>query len=107
MLPTFRPDLAINILHPNWRAEIDRLRAQTDRQAIATFERYIRALEHRRAFFTSMGARATDHAAETPFTCRLSAAESAALFDRALAGKASAEDATRLHGPHADRRWRG
>ena len=71
VLPTFRPDLAINILHPNWHAEIDRLRAQT-REAITTFDGYIRALEHRRAFFKSMGATATDHAAETPFTCRLS-----------------------------------
>ncbi len=92
VLPTFRPDLAINILHPNWRAEIDRLRAQT-KEAIASFASYVRALEHRRAFFKSMGAKATDHAAETPFTCRLSEGESAALFDRALAGKASAEDA--------------
>jgi len=92
VLPTFRPDLAINILHPNWQAEIDRLRAQT-KEAIASFGSYIRALEHRRAFFKSMGAKASDHAAETPFTCQLSAAESAALFDRALAGKASAEDA--------------
>ena len=27
--PTFRPDLAINLRHPSWRAEIDRLGAQT------------------------------------------------------------------------------
>jgi len=92
VLPTFRPDLAINVRHPGWHAEIDRLRAQT-KEAITSFDSYIRALEHRRAFFKSMGAKATDHAAETPFTCRLSAADSAALFDRAVAGKASAEDA--------------
>ena len=30
--PTFRPDLAINLRHPNWQAEIGRLGAQTGRE---------------------------------------------------------------------------
>ena len=92
VLPTFRPDLAINILHPNWKAELDRLRAQTG-EAVTSFDSYIRGLEQRRAFFKSMGAKATDHAAETPFTCRLAATDVNALFERALAGKASTDDA--------------
>ena len=96
--PTFRPDLAINILHPEWQPEIDRLRARTG-ESITSFDSYIRALEQRRAFFKSAGARATDHAAETPFTCRLPATEISALFDRALSGRASVED-TRLFTGH-------
>ena len=60
--PTFRPDLAINILHPAWRDEIDRLGALTGRE-VRDYRTYIRALEERRAFFKAMGATATDHAA--------------------------------------------
>jgi glucuronate isomerase len=89
--PTFRPDLAINLLHPQWRAEIDRLGAQTG-EPVTTYAGYIRALERRRAFFKEMGATATDHAAETPFTAELSPAEAEALFSRALAGRATADD---------------
>jgi glucuronate isomerase len=90
--PTFRPDLAINILHPSWKAELDRLSAQTG-EAITSYGSYIRALESRRAFFKSMGTTATDHAAETPFTTDLSPTEVAALFDRALKDSATAADA--------------
>src|SRR5262249_22457156 len=72
--PTFRPDLAINLLHPDWSAEIDRLGALTG-QEVTSYARYIAALENRRAFFTSMGATATDHAAVTPYTTRLTDAD--------------------------------
>ena len=89
--PTFRPDLAINFLHPQWRSALDLLAAQTGESA-TSYRGYIRALEARRAFFKQMGATATDHAAETPFTVVLPESEAAALFDRAVAGRASADD---------------
>jgi glucuronate isomerase len=89
--PTFRPDLAINILHPQWSSEIAKLSEQTG-QAVTTYPIYIRALEQRRAFFKSMGATATDHAVEVPYTAELIAHDVAALFDRALHGKANADD---------------
>ena len=71
-------------------------RAQTGAKRSRRYASYIRALEHRRAFFKSMGATATDHAAETPFTAELSAAEAAALFDRALAGQATGRGRARF-----------
>jgi glucuronate isomerase len=89
--PTFRPDLAINLLHPQWRAELDRLSAQTGERA-TTYAGYLKALESRRAYFKQMGATATDHAAETPFTTILSASDAGAIFDRGLAGTAREED---------------
>ena len=91
VLPTFRPDLAINILHPSWRREMERLGMQAGSD-ITSYAAYIRALEQRRQFFKQMGARATDHAAETPWTAALSPTDAAALFDRALAGRATAGD---------------
>jgi glucuronate isomerase len=89
--PTFRPDLAINLRHPQWRAEIDRLAALTG-ETTSSYPGYIRALEQRRLAFQRMGATATDHAAETPFTTELSASEAAAIFGRALAGSATVDD---------------
>jgi glucuronate isomerase len=90
--PTFRPDLAVDILHPKWRAEITRLGEQTGRE-IAQFHSFITALEERRAFFKAQGATATDHAVVAPYTHQLPDAEVAAIFTRALAGQASADDA--------------
>ncbi len=90
--PTFRPDLAVGILHPGWRREIERLGELTAVE-ITDYTRYIRALESRRAFFKEMGATATDHAAETPWTTRLSAHDAERLFDRALRGTATDDDA--------------
>lgn len=95
--PTFRPDLAINFLHPQWRAEIDRLTAQTGERA-TTYAGYLKALEARRAYFKQMGATATDHAAETPYTTQLSTEEASALFERALAGDATTDDLRRFTG---------
>ena len=95
--PTFRPDLAINLRHPNWKAEIGRLGGQTGLD-ISSYSRYIQALEQRRQFFKQMGATATDHAAETPFTAELSLADAEAIFQRALSGRATTEDLVRFTG---------
>jgi glucuronate isomerase len=95
--PTFRPDLAINILHPSWREEIERLGKLSGRPVNA-YGRYIAALEDRRAFFKRMGATATDHAAMTPYTAELSRQDVDALFERALAGEASPDDANAFTG---------
>jgi glucuronate isomerase len=95
--PTFRPDLAINILHPAWSEEIARL-GKLSGAAIDSYGRYIAALEDRRAFFKKMGATATDHAAVTPYTAELSRQAVDALFQRALAGEASPDDANAFTG---------
>ena len=95
--PTFRPDLAINIRHPQWAKEIERLSAATA-ESVTSYASYIRALENRRAFFKTAGATATDHAAETPYTAELSPAEATSLFERALAGRATAGDASAFTG---------
>ena len=89
--PTFRPDLAINLTHPSWRREIDRMGDQTGLE-ITSYTRYIQALERRRAFFKGMGATATDHAAETPYTAELAPGDADAIFLRALAGRATPDD---------------
>ncbi|NOK57987.1 MAG: glucuronate isomerase [Chloroflexi bacterium AL-W] len=95
--PTFRPDAIVNLSTTNWHDHLQALneRSQTDITSYATL---VQVLEERRAFFKKMGATATDHAAVTPYTARLSDAEAEAIFARALNGQADATDATRFTG---------
>ena len=72
--PTFRPDAVVNLDAPNWRTSIDTL-SEVSGISVESYPRFIQALEQRRAFFKAMGAKATDHAAVTPYTAELSAAE--------------------------------
>jgi len=95
--PTFRPDGAVNIDRPDWRENLAAL-GEVCGFEITSCNRLVEALENRRAFFKSMGATATDHAALTPFTCELPTDEAEAIFQRALKGAATADDAARFTG---------
>jgi len=97
ILPTFRPDGVVNFDAPRgaWRANIDKL-SEVSNIDVVDYRSFIRALEQRRAFFKSMGATATDHAALTPATAELTPIEAAATFGRALKGEAEAADAARF-----------
>lgn len=97
ILPTFRPDAVVNLDTPNWRSEIDKLSAAAGLD-VTSYASFLRALENRRAFFKQMGATATDHAAQTAYTNRLSATEAEAIFQRALDGTASTDDAVQFTG---------
>ncbi|MBN1658297.1 MAG: glucuronate isomerase [Anaerolineae bacterium] len=95
--PTFRPDAVTNLLAPGWRSNLDALGQAVGRE-ITTAKGLIRSLEERRAFFKRMGATSTDSGVETPYTEALSPKKAEKIFARALAGKATAEDARRFTG---------
>ena len=96
--PTFRPDKVVNGSdQPEWQEQVELLREAAGID-IGDCASYIRALEVRRVFFKEMGATATDHAAETPYTEVLSDGEAEAIFGRGLAGQASEADARRFTG---------
>ncbi|MCY4072721.1 MAG: glucuronate isomerase [Chloroflexi bacterium] len=97
IIPTFRPDAVIAIDQPGWACNIESLSGGSG-ITIGDYRSYIRALEGRRAYFKTMGATATDHAALTAYTEALSPAEADAIFQRALKGEASAKDAARFTG---------
>ncbi|HKX33588.1 MAG TPA: glucuronate isomerase [Blastocatellia bacterium] len=97
VVPTFRPDGVVNLDRPDWHDNLKAL-GEICGFEIANYRKLVEALENRRAYFKSMGATATDHAALTPFTCRLSAEECEAIFQRALKGTATSDDATRFTG---------
>ncbi len=97
VVPCFRPDAVVNLDAANWRKNIQALSA-VSKVEVKNYKTYIAALENRRAFFKRMGATATDHAAMTAFTGELSPRQAETIFRRALAGKATAEDATLFTG---------
>lgn len=91
ILPTFRPDGVVNLDAPNWRENIDQL-SEVSKIDVLDYVSFIRALEQRRAFFQSMGATATDHAALTPATAELTPTGAEAIFQRALKGETERND---------------
>ena len=97
IVPCFRPDAVVNLDAPGWHGNIEALSAVSSIE-VNSYRAFIQALENRRAFFKSMGATATDHAALTAYTEDLGASEAETIFARALGGTATAEDATRFTG---------
>ena len=93
--PTFRPDAVVNLLTPGWRDSIDLL-SEVSGVTVHSYARFIQALERRREFFKSMGATATDHAAQSAFTSELSLLEAEGIFGRSLQGQATRADADRF-----------
>ncbi len=91
VIPTFRPDAVVNI-QDGYAGQI-RLLSDVSGIDVSDYHSYIAALEKQRQSFKALGATATDHAALTAFTRRLSEQEAEAIFQRALRGEADAEDA--------------
>ena len=93
--PTFRPDAVVNLDAKGWQQNIDAL-SEVSGIEVEDYASFINALEERRAFFKAVGATATDHAALTPHTERLSDSEAQGIFARALKGNTQEGDAARF-----------
>ncbi len=91
VIPTFRPDALLQIASPLWPSELETL-GETSGSPISDYGAFLSALEGRRGYFRRMGATATDHGVEEPYTERLPNEDAARLFDMARAGKANATD---------------
>jgi glucuronate isomerase len=91
VVPAFRPDNVTDILYPDWRSNIDRLSDVSGIDCLS-YDGYISALEKRRIFFREMGATSTDHGVLTPFTVDLDKTTASAIFSKAIAGEADAQD---------------
>lgn len=91
VIPTFRPDSYLDPEAPGFAERIDRLGA-------TSFAGYLVALAARRAYFIENGAVSADHGVLEPVTCELDDAEAARLFEAALAGTITAEEARAFRG---------
>jgi glucuronate isomerase len=92
IVPTFRPDALVEVRSSGWADRVSQLGALTNADP-TTYRGFIAALEERRAAFKEMGATATDHGHLTADSAELSAEQAEDVFQRALAGQASAADA--------------
>lgn len=90
VIPTFRPDAVINI-HSDYAEQIQLL-SQVSGIEVRDYRSYLAALEQQRRTFKALGATATDHAAPTAYTGRLSEQEAETIFQRALRAEASTDD---------------
>ncbi len=97
VIPCFRPDSVFQIDAPGWRQTIETL-GQLCGFEVASYRAFIQALENRRAYFKTLGATSTDQVAQTAYTDQLSVAEADVIFQQALKGQASAEEAYRFNG---------
>ncbi|MDQ0770645.1 glucuronate isomerase [Pseudarthrobacter defluvii] len=91
VLPTFRPDQYLNMAHPSWQDNVERLIGAAGDGA-SGYAGYIRALEARRRHFVERGAVSADHGVFTPTTLKLDDAEAERLFERGRSGQASGAD---------------
>jgi glucuronate isomerase len=91
VLPSFRPDVIVNITTKNWKQEIDTL-SKASGIEVSSYKSYLNAIKKRREFFKSMGAVSTDHGVTIPYTHKLSEQESESIFQKAFKGTASDED---------------
>jgi len=93
--PTFRPDAVVALDAAGWREALAELEAAAGREVV-DYAAFLEALAERRAAFKAAGATATDHAATSADTTRLSKSEAAALFRLALVGSVSHTEARRF-----------
>ena len=86
VIPSFRPDKALNINMPGFAAYIDTLSKKSG-ITIKTSDDVLAALENRLDFFVSLGCKASDHGLEsTPFAVS-SNAKIDKIFSAAMKGK--------------------
>ena len=96
VVPTYRPDAVVDPEAQLFAENVGKLLAMTGEAA--TYDGYLNAHRARRAYFKARGATASDHGHATARTENVSHAEASALFAKALAGKASAEEADAFRG---------
>lgn len=92
VVSTYRPDAVIDAEHEGFVPALERFGALTG-EDVMRWDGYLAAHRRRRADFRALGATATDHGHASARTANLSAAESAALFDRIVSRRFDAADA--------------
>lgn len=93
--PTFRPDQVTNLITLGWGINIAAL-SEVSGIDVNSYSRFIQALEKQRAFFKSVGATATDHAAISAYTHELSSNEAETIFQHALNGTVTRDEAAQF-----------
>ncbi len=91
IIPTFRWDALVHLNQPVWRSQIEQLSCLS-KIDIVSFKTYILALQNRRDFFRTLGAKASDFSAESAYVEECSSEQLNEIFTRALNGKSTQQD---------------
>ncbi len=87
MLPSFRPDKAIQVEDPvSFLLYLSRLEAASNIH-IATFQHYLDALKNRHDFFATMGCTVADHGMEQLYVEEYSELEIVSIFEKVRSGQ--------------------
>jgi glucuronate isomerase len=97
VIPTFRPDAVVHLDRPDWRELVQALGARADVDT-SSYTGYLGALRQRRQTFLAAGALATDHGHLTAAAIPLDDSAAARIYDAALRGEVTAEDAAAFAG---------
>jgi glucuronate isomerase len=97
VVTAYRPDPVVDPEFAGFAENVGRLGELTGEDA-TTWAGYLAAHRTRRAFFKEFGATSTDHGHATARTEDLPRAEAKALFDKALRGACTAEEADAFRG---------
>lgn len=97
VVPAFRPDNVTDFTTRNWRHNIDTL-SHVSGIDCTNYYGFIQALRNRRLAFKEMGATSTDHGVFSPFTVDMNEREASLLFEKAVKGHATADDAAMFTG---------
>jgi len=97
VVTTYRPDTVVDPDLPEFAMNVERFGEITGENTFF-FDGYLAAHRKRRAFFRSFGATATDHGHPTARTEDLPHADAAQLYQKALKGDCSAEEADVFRG---------
>ena len=94
--PTFRPDAFINPLAPGWLKRAQLIAEQTGQPM--TQDGFVAALAIRREFFKSQGGFSVDIGAETAYTTILEPKTAQSLYEKAVLGTITADEALQYRG---------
>ena len=97
VVPAYRPDAVVDPEFDGFRANVERMGELAGEDA-TTWAGYLEAHRNRRAYFKSFGATSSDHGHPTARTEDLLQNEAAALFNKALQGKCSPDEADAFRG---------
>jgi glucuronate isomerase len=92
VLPAFRPDNALRVGQPERFKPWTRRLSQAAGAGADTFKGFLKALNHRHAFFHSLGGRLSDHGLNQMPALDCAEKEAAAIFSAAIKGRAAAPD---------------
>lgn len=90
ILPTWRPDKAMNIEKENWKGFVDEIGKCYD-EDISTFKGFMSAIQKSHDFFNKNGCKASDHGILEPYSYPVPDDRVAKIHDKAYKGKELSE----------------